>query len=42
MSAPGDVEVMEKMKEIIDNQRDTIRAKSTELESQRTDLEAVS
>ena len=30
------------MKEIIDNQRDTIRAKNSELENKQTDLEAVS
>ncbi|KAJ7387118.1 Rab interacting lysosomal protein-like 1 [Desmophyllum pertusum] len=41
ISAPGDAELMHKMKETIDNQRDTIRSKNMEIDSLRKDLEAV-
>ena len=41
ISAPGDAELMEKMKETIDNQRDSIRIKNKEIDSLRTDLDAV-
>lgn len=41
ISAPGDAELMEKMKETIDNQRDSIRSKNKEIDSLRTDLDAV-
>lgn len=41
ISAPGDAELMEKMKKTIDNQRDSIRSKNKEIDSLRTDLDAV-
>ena len=41
ISAPGDAELMHKMKETIDNQRDSIRSKNMEIDSLRKDLEAV-
>ena len=41
ISAPGDAELMRKMKETIDNQRDTIRSKNMEIDSLRNDLQAV-
>lgn len=41
ISAPGDAELMRKMKETIDSQRDTIRSKNMEIDSLRNDLEAV-
>ena len=41
ISAPGDAELMQKMKETIDNQRDSIRSKNKEIDSLRTDLDAV-
>lgn len=41
ISAPGDAELMQKMKETIDNQRDTIRSKNMEIDSLRNDLQAV-
>ncbi|KAL9981913.1 hypothetical protein ACROYT_G010677 [Oculina patagonica] len=41
ISAPGDAELMHKMKETIDNQRDTIRSKNMEIDSLRNDLQAV-
>ena len=41
ISAPGDAELMCKMKETIDNQRDTIRSKNMEIDSLRNDLQAV-
>ena len=41
ISAPGDAELMNKMKETIDNQRDSIRSKNMEIDSLRNDLEAV-
>ena len=41
ISAPGDAELMEKMKQAIDNQRDSIRSKNADIDSLRKDLEAV-
>ena len=41
ISAPGDAELMHKMKETIDNQRDSIRSKNMEIDSLRNDIEAV-
>lgn len=41
ISAPGDAELMQKMKETIDNQRDAIRSKNMEIDSLRNDLDAV-
>lgn len=41
ISAPGDAELMYKMKETIDNQRDTIRSKNMEIDGLRNDLEAM-
>lgn len=41
ISAPGDAQLMRKMKETIDNQRDTIRNKNMEIESLRNDLQAM-
>lgn len=41
ISAPGDAELMHKMKETIDNQRDSIRSKNMEIDSLRKDLEAM-
>lgn len=42
VSAPGDAEVMQRMKETIDTQRDVIRSRNLEIESQKADVEAVS
>ncbi|XP_067032357.1 RILP-like protein 1 [Acropora muricata] len=41
ISAPGDAELMEKMKQAIDNQRDSIRSKNADIDSLRKDLEAM-
>lgn len=41
ISAPGDAELMQKMKDAIDNQRDSIRSKNAEIETLRNDLEAM-
>ena len=41
ISAPGDAELMHKMKDTIDNQRDAIRSKNMEIDGLRNDLEAV-
>ena len=37
----ADLAVLEKMKSTIDNQRDAIRSKNSEIESVKNDLEAV-
>lgn len=42
VSAPGDAEVMHKMKETIDTQRDVIRSRNLEIEKQKDDIDAVS
>lgn len=42
VSAPGDAELMKKMKETIDSQRDVIRSKNLEIEKQKEDVDAVS
>lgn len=41
ISAPGDAELMGKMKQAIDNQRDSIRSKNADIDSLRKDLEAM-
>jgi 23S rRNA maturation mini-RNase III len=41
VSAPGDAEVMQRMKETIDTQRDVIRSRNLEIESQKADVDAV-
>ncbi|KAK3750633.1 hypothetical protein QZH41_012816 [Actinostola sp. cb2023] len=41
VSAPGDAEVMQKMKETIDTQRDVIRSRNLEIENQKGDVDAM-
>ncbi|XP_032236486.1 RILP-like protein 1 isoform X2 [Nematostella vectensis] len=41
VSAPGDAEVMRRMKETIDSQREAIRLRNTEIDNQRSDIDAM-